>query len=125
MKTLLAAAIVLGSTAGSMAAEDYSAYRDYFDAKPASGDRTKLNASKKKDLSIESIDARRYDDGAGSKNPDNLKAGYRNRAGIYVPPDYSTHPRGPSGDGFGSSIDESYGSVSAPNPFVGPLGTRR
>ncbi|MCJ2059070.1 hypothetical protein MKL09_21330 [Methylobacterium sp. J-048] len=125
MKTLLAAAIFLGSTAGSMAADDYLEFRNYFEAKPASSERTKPKASKKKDLSIESIDARRYDDGAGSKNPDNLKAGYRNRAGIYVPPDYSTHPRGPSGDGFGGSIEESYGSVSAPNPFVGSLGTRR
>jgi len=125
MKTLLAAAMLLGSAVGSMAADDYSDYRNYFDAKPASTDRTKLKTSKKKELSIESIDARRYDDGAGSRNPDNLKAGYRNRAGIYVPPDYSTHPRGASGDGFGSSIEDSYGSVSAPNPFAGPLGTRR
>ena len=108
-----------------MAADDYSDYRSYFDANPAPNARAKQKISKTKHRTIEDIDARRYDDGVAPKNPDALKAGYRNRAGIYVPPDYSTPPRGPSAAGFGSSIDESYGSISAPNPFVGPLGTRR
>ncbi|MCJ2134634.1 hypothetical protein MKK69_11290 [Methylobacterium sp. J-026] len=124
MKTLLAAAILLGSTVGSMAADGYSDYRRYFDAGPAPNARMNSKTSKTKNRSIEDVDDRRYDDGVGATNPDTLKAGYRNRAGIYVPPDYSTHPRGSSGDGFGSSIDDSYGSVSAPNPFAGTLGTR-
>ena len=125
MKTVFAVVLLLGSVTGALAADRYSDYRNYFDEKPAVGDRTKLKPPKTKSHSIEEVDTRRYEDGAAPGNPANLKPGYRNRAGIYVPPDYSTHPRGPTGDGFGSSNSDSYGSVSAPNPFAGPLGTRR
>ena len=125
MRTVFAVAILVGSTIGAMASDGYGNYRSYFDEKPAAGDRTKLKSTKTKRHPIEDVDTRRYDDGVATTNPDNLKLGYRNRAGIYVPPDYSTHPRGSAGDGFGGSTAESYGSFSAPNPFVGPLGTRR
>ena len=125
MKAVFAVVLLLGSVTAAMAADGYSDYRNYFNEKPAVGDRTKLKPARATSHSMEAVDTRRYEDVVADGKLDNLKAGYRNRAGIYVPPDYSTHPRGPTGDGFGSASSDSYGSVSAPNPFAGPLGTRR
>jgi hypothetical protein len=125
MKALFAAALFFGSTAGAMAVESYSDYRDYFDAKPAAADRASPRGFKTKAYTADDVDTRRHDDGPVAGKADPLKPGYRNGAGLYVPPEYSTHPRGPVRDGFGSSADGSYGSASAPNPFAGSLGTRR
>ncbi|SDM95056.1 hypothetical protein SAMN05216360_104361 [Methylobacterium phyllostachyos] len=103
----------------------YSDYRDYFVSGSASAHSIGRKSVRKTARPAHAIDTRRYDEGSAPKNPDNLRPGYRGAAGIYVPPDYSTHPSGLAGDGFGSSASQSYGSVSAPNPFSGSLGTRR
>lgn len=116
---------MFGSVSAVTAAETYSEYRDYFDLAPAPAHTTGRKSVRRTARPAPAIDTRRYDEGSVPRNPDNLRPGYRGAAGIYVPPDYSTHPSGLANDGFGSSASQSYGSVSAPNPFSGSLGTRR
>lgn len=126
MKTVFAAAVFFGSTVGAIATELDSDYQSYIHAKPAVSERTRPKSGKTRSHSVHDVDARRFDEGPVGGRPDPLKRGFRNQAGMYVPPDYSTHPRGAGYDGFGSSAEPgSYGSVSSPNPFVVPLGTRR
>jgi hypothetical protein len=125
MRALFVAVIVLGSNVGAGAIDIDADYRAYFDDKPAAVARTKPKGMKRKPHPIEALDERRFDDGDGPGTPANLRPGYRNGAGLYVPPTYSTNPHDPSGSGFGSSPNDSYGSLAAPNPFSGTLGTRR
>ncbi|MCJ2073171.1 hypothetical protein MKK75_31045 [Methylobacterium sp. J-030] len=128
MRIVFAGLIVLGSVVDAMAAETYSNYCDYFDSEPASAHRADRKSLRKTAPATHGVDTRRHHDYGEdllSKNPDNLRPGYRGAAGTYVPLDYSTHPSGLAGDGFGGSASQSYGSYGAPNPFGGSLGTRR
>lgn len=125
MRVVLAAVIVAGSTIGAGAIDIDADYRAYFDDKPAAVDRTKPKGGKRNAHSIDFLDARRFDDGEARRPSQNLKPGYRNGAGLYVPPAYSTNPHDASGSGFGSSASDSYGRFDSPNPFAGTLGTRR
>lgn len=108
MKTLLAAAMVFGSTAGAMAVEPYGDYRDYFDAKPVVAERAPRHASKKAypvDMRRhgrgDRVEMYRYDDGGIGRTPDVRP---RSWDGGYVP----MHPRSASPDGFWSPIDQSH-----------------
>ncbi len=126
MKTLYISIVLFGSTVGAIAAELDSDYRSYIDAKPAVSERARSKGLRTRPHAAQDVDARRFDERSAIQKPDPLKPGFRNEAGMYVPPDYSTNPRDAGYDGFGSSAGPgSYGSVSSPNPFTGPLGTRR
>ncbi|MEE7505412.1 hypothetical protein ACLBXO_25415 [Methylobacterium sp. C33D] len=112
MKTLLAAALLLGSTVGAEAVEAYGDYRDYFDArpviaKPVIAKRAPRSASAKTDAAGgrrpadgDRVEMYRYDDGGVGRTPD-LRP--RSWDGGYVP----VHPRSASPDGFWSPIDQS------------------
>ncbi|MBN4096894.1 MULTISPECIES: hypothetical protein [unclassified Methylobacterium] len=121
MKVLLATAMVFGSTVGTLAADSYADYRDYFDAKPVATDRAPRGASKR----AYGVDTRRPGDERAAKSTANFRPGYWNQAGGYVPPDYSLHPRGASQDGFWTPNDASAASWGGPRAFTGTLGTRR
>lgn len=125
MRILFTFWIVFASVAAAMAAETYSDYREYFDSEPASVPAVGRKSVRKTARPVHAIDTRRYDKGSASRNPGNLRPGYRGTAGTYVLPDYSTHPSGLPDNGFGGSASFSYDSLGAPNPFSGPLGTRR
>ena len=125
MTARFAIVLLLGSTVGVMAADGYADYTAYYNENAVFDARPKVRAPKGKHKAVEPVDSRRYDEDRAPKNPDNLTPGFRTSTGIYVPPDYSTNPRGPSGDGFGTAPNPSAGGPSAPNPFAGPLGTRR
>ncbi|MGV7029873.1 hypothetical protein [Methylobacterium symbioticum] len=125
MRQLLAVAVLLGATVGAGATEIPKLHPGAFDGYSAATGRAKARPSKRKPHPAKAIDTRRYDDGLAAGKPDHLRLGYRNGAGLYVPPDYSTNPRGPR-DGFGGPISEPSSSFgSAPTLFNGPLGTRR
>lgn len=63
MKTLLAAAMLFGSTVGALAVESYGDYRDYFDAKPVTMKRAPCSVSDK----TYPVDMRRHADGDRSE----------------------------------------------------------
>ncbi|RUP13940.1 MAG: hypothetical protein EKK43_14280 [Methylobacterium sp.] len=121
MKTLLAAAMFFGPTVGALAADSYADYRDYFDAKPAVADHAPRGGAKK----TYGVDTRRPGDDRTAKSATHLRPGYWNQAGGYVPPDYSTHPRAASQDGFWSPNDASAANWAGPRALTGTLGTRR
>ena len=125
MKILIAAAILFGTTVSMTAAELGSDYRSYIGSESTATGRVKPGHSSGATYSVQDVDARRPDEGSAIKHPDPLRPGFRNRAGMYVPPDYSTHPRGTQYDGFGSSARDSEGGYGSLNPFGGGLGTRR
>ncbi len=126
MKTLLAVAVLFGSTIGVVATELDSDSQSYIDAKQAVTERVRPKGVQTRPYAVRDVDTRRFDEGPALRKADPLRPGFRNQAGMYVPPDYSTHPRGAGHDGFGSSAEPgSYGSARSPNPFVGTLGTRR
>ncbi|MEL6060824.1 MULTISPECIES: hypothetical protein [unclassified Methylobacterium] len=125
MRILFAVLAVFASVGTATAAETYTDYRDYFDTQPVVTPDSGRKSVRKTARPVDAIDTRRYDDGSASKNPDNLRPGYRGAAGIYVPPDYSTHPSELAGDGYAGWGGRSYRSYGAPNPFSGSLGTRR
>jgi hypothetical protein len=121
MRTLFAAAVFFGSTVGAMAVESFTDYRAYFDAKPAFAVPIARSDAK----TTYGVDTRRHDEGRDAKTSANLKPGHWNQAGGYVPPDYTTHPRGASQDGFWSPDAVSSSRWGAPKAFTGSLGTRR
>ncbi|XYD07582.1 hypothetical protein R1A27_21070 [Methylobacterium sp. NMS12] len=121
MKTLIAAAAFFGSTVGALAGDLYADYRDYFDAKPAAADHAQRGVSKR----TYGVDTRRPGDDRTAKSATNLRPGYWNQAGGYVPPDYSTHPPGASQDGFWSPNDAAAANWAGPRASTGTLGTRR
>ena len=107
MRTLLAAAMLFGSTAGAMAVEPVGDYRDYFDTKPVLVKRAPRRTSMKtypvdmrRHAKGDRVEMYRYDDGGIGKTPD-LRP--RSWDGGYVP----AHPRSASPDGFWSPIDQS------------------
>ncbi|MCJ2088684.1 hypothetical protein MKK88_22280 [Methylobacterium sp. E-005] len=107
MKTLVAAAALLGSHVGALAVESYGDYRNYFDAKPAVVEHAPRSASRKRygidprrHGTGDRVEMYRYDDGAFGRTPD-LRP--RSWDGGYVP----MHPRSASPDGFWSPIDQS------------------
>lgn len=114
MKTLLAAALLLGSTVGAMAVEAYGDYRDYFDSKPGTVKRTPSVGSKKTapiDIATDLNAVQRPANGNRSEmyrydNGSRLIADVRPRNwdGGYAP----VQPRGAGPDGFWSPIDYSH-----------------
>ena len=107
MKTLLAAALLFGSTVGAAAVESYGDYQDYFDAKPPimrHAPRRPVQKTYPIDLRRHGkgnrVEMYRYDDGGIGRTPDVRP---RSWDGGYVP----THPRSASPDGFWSPIDQS------------------
>lgn len=108
MKTLLAAAIMFGSTVGALAGESYGDYRDYFDAKPVVAEHAPRRASKKaypvdtrRHGHDERVQMYRYDEGRIGRTPDVRP---RSWDGGHVP----VQPRSASPDGFWSPIDQSH-----------------
>lgn len=114
MKTLLAAAILLGSTVGALAVESYGDYRDYFDAKPVTVKRAPSSVSRKTapvDIAHDLSAVRRPADGSrngmysydtGSKLIADVRP--RNWDGGYAP----VQPNSWSPDGFWSPMVQSH-----------------
>jgi hypothetical protein len=121
MRTLFAVAVFFGSTVGAMAVESDTDYRDYFDARPAFA----VPVARSNAKTTYGVDTRCHDEGRGAKTSANLKPGYWNQAGGYVPPDYTTHPRVASQNDFRRPSAMASGSWGAPKAFTGALGTRR
>ena len=121
MRALFAAAVLFGSTVGAMAVESYTDYRDYFDARPAFA----VPVARSNAKATYGVDTRRHDAGRDARPSANLKPGYWNQAGGYVPPDYTTHPRVASQNDFRRPSAMASGSWGAPKAFTGALGTRR
>ncbi|MBP1180233.1 hypothetical protein [Methylobacterium sp. PvR107] len=121
MGTPFAAAVFFGSTVGALAVEPYTNFRDYFDATPAFA----VPVARSNAKTTYGVDTGRHDAGRDAKTAANLKPGYRNQAGGYVPPDYTTHPRVASQNDFRRPSAMSSGSSGAPKAFTGALGTRR
>lgn len=121
MKTLLAAAILLGSTVGAMAVESYGDYRDYFDAKPVTAKRAPRSASQKMapiDITTDLSAVRRRADGdhremyryeTGSRLIADMRP--RNWDGGHVP----VQPHSWSPDGFWSPMVQSHEGRERPD----------
>lgn len=122
MRILLAALAFSATTMTASAADAEAAYRDALVSYPVAIERPVRKTARTRPHPAAGIDTRRPDDGSAARAVEPLTPGYRNAAGFYVPPTYSTHPRSLADDN--GSRGESYGGFGVPNPFGG-LGTRR